>query len=388
MDFRGKRVLVLDGYGRQIPSIVQQLYDLGCIITTLNCSKLDVGYTSHYPKYRIVAPETRNNNVALKSVLDREIMSGKYDVVFPMLEPSTEVLLSNANQYEKYVKIIAASYEAFERAYDKQETMRICMENGIPCPITKMDDESMDEYLSKVNFPLAIKPRKGTGSIGFRKINNINELKLLIERGDLIISEYVIQEYIPQTDSQYGAYLMLDKKHDTKSALVVDKIRWYPIDGGAGCFIKTIDRPDIIDYSKKLLEKLNWSSFGHVGFIDDPRDGLPKVMEINGRIPASIKICKYAGIDIVRQLLESAFEEDIQEHYNEIPVGLGLRYFQTDLLWFIQSPNRWKTKPAWFDNRKTKDYIFSVRDPLPFFSYTVNHILSFNEDMKKRSRKI
>ena len=73
MDFKGTRVLVLDGYGRQIATIVQQLHDLGCIITTLNTSKLDIGYTSHYPKKKLLHPETRHDMEALKKVLDKPI---------------------------------------------------------------------------------------------------------------------------------------------------------------------------------------------------------------------------------------------------------------------------------------------------------------------------
>ena len=42
MDYKGKKVLVLDGFGRQQASILRQLHDLGCIITTVNDCKLDV----------------------------------------------------------------------------------------------------------------------------------------------------------------------------------------------------------------------------------------------------------------------------------------------------------------------------------------------------------
>ena len=50
--------------------------------------------------------------------------------------------------------------------------MTACMQNGIPCPITKMDDETLEAFLSKVTFPLAAKPRKGSGSAGFKKIDS------------------------------------------------------------------------------------------------------------------------------------------------------------------------------------------------------------------------
>jgi hypothetical protein len=68
----------------------------------------------------------------------------------------------------------------------------------------------------------------------------------------------------------------------------------------------------------------------------------------------------------------------------DIPEGLCTRYFHTDFMWLIKSPNRFNSTPSWFSFKKNRDYIFSWRDPLPFFSYSVEHILSYKKDMKKR----
>ena len=54
--------------------------------------------------------------------------------------------------------------------------MKICMENQIPCPITKMDNETMEEFLAKIDFPLVAKPRKGSGAAGFKRIMNRKQL--------------------------------------------------------------------------------------------------------------------------------------------------------------------------------------------------------------------
>jgi hypothetical protein len=64
MNFKGLRVLVLDGYGRQIPSIICQLRELKCHITTISCSKLDPGYASKYPDKKLIYP--RFNDAVLK----------------------------------------------------------------------------------------------------------------------------------------------------------------------------------------------------------------------------------------------------------------------------------------------------------------------------------
>ncbi|MBR5527386.1 MAG: ATP-grasp domain-containing protein [Clostridia bacterium] len=385
MDFKGKRVLLLDGYGRQIPSILIQLHRLGCIVTTICESKLDVGYTSRYPKKRIAVHGIREDSSVYKAAIEDELAKNSYDVLFPVLERATDICISDEFK-AKYpdIKVIAATREAFEKAYDKQQTMRICMENNIPCPITKMDDETMEEYLSKVSFPICAKPRKGSGGAGFKRIMNREELDKYIADGTIKVEEYVIQELIPKGGSQYGGYVLMDKDHKPQFTMAVESCRWFPIDGGPGCYIRTINHPGMNDSSNRLLEKLDWTSFGHIGYIMDPRDNTPKVMEINGRIPASIKICDWAGMDPVKNMLLLAYGEKLEPITKPVPEHLALRYFHTDLLWFIKNPNRFKANPSWFYCRKQKDYIFSWSDPVPFFSYAIEHAMSYRKDMAKR----
>ncbi|MCC8141174.1 MAG: ATP-grasp domain-containing protein [Lachnospiraceae bacterium] len=386
--FNGLRVLLLDGYGRQIPSILQQLHELGCCVTTVNDSKLDVGYCSRYPKYKIVVPGIKENRSLLENFIKEEVTSGKYDVVFPMLEKATDILTENRDYYSQFSKIIAAPREAFIQAYNKQETMQKCMEIGIPCPLTKRDSESLEEYLANVNFPLALKLRKGTGSIGFLCVNDEQELLELINTKRINLEEYVLQEYISGFQSLYSAYILLDQNGTVKTAVSGETTRWFPVDGGPGCFLECKYNKDIIDYSIKLLRKLNWVGFAHLSYIIDPLSGQPKLMEINGRIPAGIKVCSLVGAKPVLQLLELAYDDEVSDFSHCQNDGVCLRYFHTDILWLMKSKNRFHTNPAWFNFKKNHDYIFSWKDPLPFFGYGISHLLNLQSDMKKRNRKL
>ena len=238
--------------------------------------------------------------------------------------------------------------------------------------------------MQKVSFPLAAKPRKGSGGAGFKRILNRQELDNYITDGTIKLDDYVLQELIPKGGLQYGGYVMMDKNHQPQSTLVVESCRWFPIDGGPGCYIRTLNHEGMIDSSNRLLQALDWVSFGHIGFIMDPRDNKPKVMEINGRIPASIKICEWAGTEPVKNMLDLAYGKKLQKMTKPIPEKLALRYFHTDVMWFIKNPERWKAKPNWFYCLRQKDYIFSWADPIPFFSYAIEHMKTYKKDMAKR----
>ena len=385
MDFKGKKVLLLDGFGRQIASILTQLKRLGCVVTTMNASKLDIGYSSRYPKKRIVVKGIRTDSDVYREAIRKALSNEKYDIVFPVIERSTDIIHElNENGELGDLKFVAAPKEAFQKAYDKQQTMTICMESGIPCPITKLDNETLEEYLSKVDFPLACKPRKGSGGAGFKKVNSMEELQKYIDDGTICIEEYVIQEYIPQTEHMNNCYVMLDDNQNPIYSVALETCRWYPVDGGPGCYGRTIDKPIINESAIKLLQEMKWSGFGQVSFMVDPRDGVPKVSEINGRISAGVKMMDLVGCTPIKYMLERAYGEPLEPIKHKIPVGQGLRYFHTDILWFLKSPKRFKSDPSWFNFRRSKDYVFSWADPIPFFTYTIEHMLTYKKDMAKR----
>ena len=385
MDYKGIRVLVFDGYGRQVPTILKQLHELGCIITTINDSRLDIGYTSRYPSKKIVIKGCRESADVMRPFLEQSIKEEKFDVLFPLLEKSTDLVLSlkEGGVIKKEI-VVSAPREAFMKAYDKQLTMKACMENNIPCPMSKLEGETLDEYLAKVQFPLACKPRKGSGSAGFKIVESKEQLEQLIADKIIIQEDYVFQEYIPHTDYHYGVYVMYDKDGECSYSVVVQSCRQYPVDGGPGCFIRTVNNNQIKRDAERLLKVLDWKGFGHVGFIMDPRDGIAKVMEINGRITAGIKISVCVGIPSVRILLDTAYEQPVEKITIKVPENIGMRHFQADFMWLLKAPNRFTAKPNWFNFRHSYDYVFSWKDPWPFIPYTIEHLLSYRSDIKKR----
>jgi hypothetical protein len=64
--------------------------------------------------------------------------------------------------------------------------------------------------------------------------------------------------------------------------------------------------------------------------------------------------------------------------------GLYLRYFLSDCVWFLRSPDRFKARPSffWFFGRNLKYEIFSWADPAPtlaFFLYFFLRLLNPKE---------
>lgn len=383
---KGVKVLLLEGFARQSMAIMEALHKNGCHITTYNSSKLDLGYLSHYPNKKIIGFWDRNNEEKSVHALMKVLRADHYDVTIPMTDFSATLLSKNKHQLEKYTHVAVNDWDIFIQASDKLNTMIACMDNNIPCPRTLRKAETIDDVInSGLQFPYIIKPRVGYGSIGFHCIKNVEDLK---RNFDDCVKKYgpmIVQEYIPQTDIQYKCEVFIGEDGQVKSAHVFDKTRWYPIDGGSTCCSTSVDRPDIIENSVKLLQTIGWRGYGDVDLIQDPRDHVAKVMEINPRITASVKVCLYSGVDFARQIVEFETGRKVTE-YKEYKKGVCLRYLHTDILWFLESPNRFKAKPSWFSWKNTTDQIWNPRDPLPWFGYTLQGVGKFGKEKKKRKR--
>ncbi len=386
MNFKGTKVLLLDGFCRQNAILLKELHKLGCLVTTLCSSKLDVSYSSRYPKKRILDGNFKSDLAYYEALILKLASSGEYDVIFPVVEESTEICAKNRNELEKHLKVIAPPIEAFEKARDKQLTMKLCMENGIFCPKTKMDNETLDEYLSTVQYPLALKPREGRGSVGFKKVNNREELDRLIDDGTVKVEEYVIQEFVDEAEIHRVSYTVIGNDGETKSSLIAKSTRPYPLVVGTNSLFESVHMPEIAKQSEDLLKLMGWKGYASVCFIESDKDHIPKVMEINGRISASFKISVLAGLPIVKQLLEIAYGEDVTPMPEQLRYGVRVSHSQSGLMWKIKAKDRFRKEPSTTGKRGKKDIVFSWGDPLPYITYSLQCLGKYKKEMKKRER--
>lgn len=377
------KVLLIEGRARQVLPLAKSMYQLGAEVTTYNGGKLDPGYSSKYPKRKLLAffdaKQPERSFEALKSELEKY----HYDMVIPLNDDIAIQLSKHKKELSKYTVPIVEDWDTFQFACDKLKTMQVCMGNGIPCPKTFT---SLDDFLnveSTVSYPIVVKPRIGQAAVGFHTSDNKADVEGYFQKAEQKYGPMLIQEYIPQTDIQYKCEMYVDRDGKLKAACVFAKNRWYPVDGGSSTLNTTVDRPDIVETCKLLLEKIGWKGYADIDLIQDPRDGMAKVMEINPRITGSVKICYAAGVNFSKLILQDFNGEEVDEAFNT-NFGLQLRYMHTDVLWFFKSKDRFSCKPSWFNFKNCVHQIFSWDDPWPTVTFTIQGFAKFFKDKKKR----
>lgn len=385
MSERRKSVLLLEAYTRQVLPIARGFSKLGWRVLTLNASRLDLGNVTRYADRKIVLDRAILEKEAwLMSTVEILLETEKIDLIVPLSDFSASVLAKNKERLRDKVALAVNDLDVFMLAYDKLHTMALCERQDIPCPKTVLAPKSIDD-IEPLGYPLVVKPRSACGSIGFHVIENHKELIHFMTNAENPLTDWVYQQYIPNSGTQYNVHLFMDAKHQVKTMIVAEKSRFFPIDGGASTFCRTVNRPDIEAICEKLVGAMNWIGYCDVDLILDPRDQCPKVIEVNARISANVKLCFLCGADIARQIVECYFDEPVTA-YKAPEKEVRLRCLHTDLLWFFKSPMRFKSKPSWFSFRHTRDQIFSLADPFPFFSFSLQSLFHYKRAMKVRKR--
>ena len=382
MGYKGLKVLILEGYARQCLPFMESFKKHGCEVTVLCNSRLDLAYVSRFADHRIIGVCDPAKYDESEKYIRELIKTGGFDLVVPLVDFSARILSANKAELNKYAKVAANDHEVFSRANDKLEVMQVCMENQIPCPKTLLKATNYQEVRdTQLVFPVVVKPRRGFGARDFHCFESEQEVIAFAEKNDL--SQYVVQEYIPQGNMNLSANLFIDNDGIPKSSFVYASRRWYPLKGGTGTFNELVNRPDVERISKKLASLMKLRGCIGIDLIHDPRDDTAKVIEVNPRIMACAKIGFIAGIDLAKQILQKEYGQKVSL-YTNYDKRIRIRMSQTDVLWFLRSPKRFKSQPSFFSCRYVKDQVFSWYDPLPWFSFTLQAILRYKSEMKNR----
>lgn len=383
---RRKRVLILEGYCKQSLPFIRGFKKLGCEVTVLCGSKLDCAYASRLPDHKIVGICDLKRSVESENFIIKLIKTGKYDLVYPVFDFSARILSHNKEDLSKYAVIYANDKNIFDKANDKNEVMLTCMNNGIPCPNTIFDISSV-ENIKQVNikFPIIIKPRRMYGARGYHKFNDIQELEQYVEEKEINLSEYVIQEYIPEGSRLMGANIFIDRDGEIKSSYLYICEHIYPESGGTSTLNAILQRDDIKEYCNKLVKLMNLRGEVGVDLMIDRRDNIGKVIEINVRPVHGVAVGFFFGVDNAKQVYQDAFDQSVSVmEINRIDTAV--RIMQTDFLWFLSSPDRFKRTPRKLGYKHVKEQMFFWDDPFPWLAFLLAGVKDYRKKMVEKTQ--
>ena len=131
----------------------------------------------------------------------------KITAVLSLIDPELEILANHKEEFAKEnIKIIVSEKNVVNLCFDKYLTYEFLKENGLPGIPTYL---KINEILSAIenrqlSFPIVIKPRRGSASIGISIIHSIQELLANWKENE----EMIVQPFIK--DNEYGVDCYVD----------------------------------------------------------------------------------------------------------------------------------------------------------------------------------
>jgi predicted ATP-grasp superfamily ATP-dependent carboligase len=305
--------------------------------------------------------------------LEQELAAGRYDVLLPM-ELSTQLLVTrNRQRLEKLVRIPFADADLTFRVHDKGFLAAFATGHGVDCPATffPRGPEHAATLAPDLPYPVLVKPRHSSGGRGIARV---------VQRADFpaaytaVHARYplpIIQECIPPGGEALGVAVLMNFASEARASFAYRRLREYPITGGPSTLRESAWNPGLQQSAERLLSCLGWVGVAMVEFKVDPRDGRPKLLEVNPRFWGSLHHAIVCGVDFPFLLYRLAVEGDV-DRVRGYQVGAKSRsLLHGDLLHFLKNPDRFHLRPALYDF-SIPDDVLSADDPLP----TVGRIVS------------
>ena len=307
------KILVSDCWTRKTLSTVRSLGKAGYEVHTISHTYLSPAIWSRYSNKHHILPFPEEKPEEYLTKILELLKTNDFSYIFTMDEAATKIILQNRSLIEQFTKIPLPEISVFNKANDKWETLCLAKELGIPIPksFLPLDQTELENSILQLGFPLIIKARSSSGSRGVKRITSQLEFD---KHYPLIKNKYgfpIIQECIPWEGQGVGVGI-LAKHGKTLVAFSYKRLREYPVKGGPSTLRESTKQEDLIEYSRKLINKLGWQGVSMVEFKMDPRDGIPKLMEINPRFWGSLQLAQVSGINFPDLLYRMMENESIQ----------------------------------------------------------------------------
>lgn len=383
------KIAILDAQTIQTLTIAKSLKMLNYYVILLCDSKKSYGFHTRFADRKIIAPSIQNDIEGFHHFFMTFLEKERIDVIIPMNDYSADYISLNKDILSQRTNFIMPSYNIFLNAHNKNRLMRICSENGFPHPKTVdlSEVEDVEQAGKEIGFPALIKPNISTGARGIAIVNSVSEIRKKLPQITRNYGDCHLQEFIQPGGKQYKVELFVSDQKLINST-VIHKIRFYPEKGGSSCYCQTIQNDDLVSVCFDVLKILKWEGFADFDLIEDPNDHIVKIMEINPRIPASIKASSFSGVNFAENIVQGSLKRPFTKyHYKP---GRYLRYLGLDILWLMQSRSRFKSNPSWIKTLFSTRQVLqdgSFDDLQPFIYGTIGGLLKQLNPRFRTSKK-
>lgn len=237
----------------------------------------------------------------------------RVDALISLNDLELPILAENKARFEADgVTVIVSSPQVIDICFDKYKTAQWIESIGLKSPKSYVRLDEVKQALAKgeVAFPLFMKPRWGSGSIGLESIEDMEKLEMYYHllmkkiKKSILATASVGDEYIliqeKLTGDEFGLDVMNDLKGNNVAVSVKKKLA---MRAGETDKAVTVDLPVVRKMGRLVGEKLH-----HIGNLDmdimQRANGDYCVLELNPRFGGGFPFSYEAGVNFPKAIID------------------------------------------------------------------------------------
>ena len=237
----------------------------------------------------------------------------KVNALISLNDLELPILANNKHLFEELgVKVIVSSSEVIDICFDKYKTAQWIESIGLKSPKTyiRLEDAKKALETGEISFPLFMKPRWGSGSIGLESISDMEDLEIYYNilmkkiKKTILATASVGNEYIliqeKLTGNEYGLDVMNDLDGNNVGVSVKQKLA---MRSGETDKAITLDLPDVKQMGERIGKELR-----HIGNLDvdimQRANGDYCILELNPRFGGGFPFSYEAGVNLPKAIIE------------------------------------------------------------------------------------
>lgn len=280
---------MLGGYPAGL-AVARALAPQGVQVICVWHERAEVGRRSRHVDRCVESPDPVRAEGEYVKLLEEIADQTAGGVLMPTSDEAVGAVARHRDGLADAFRVACVGWPVAERCLDKARTYALADELGVATPAT-LEIGSLAELEAareRIVFPSVVKPRRS--HLYYRRfrskmalVDDFDALLAAWRDADSAGLEMLVQEFVPGDDTHgvnYNAYVV---DGVAVAETTAQKLRLAPPRTGFPCAIVSREIPEIIEPARRLLAGMGYEGFANVEFKRDERDGVYKLMEVNGR---------------------------------------------------------------------------------------------------------
>jgi D-aspartate ligase len=351
------------------------------IIALVYDEKEDMGYVSKYVTERIPAPHPEKSEDQFLDVLVKSAAHLGGSLVIPTSDETLCAISRHKTLLERYYLVACTEWSITEKFIDKKHTYALADSAGVPTPKTMVphSPEDVERYSRNIDYPCLVKPCKSHSyedrfKRKMLRVENFQQMLAAYQEAADSGLEIMLQELIPGDDTYGVNYNSYFWNGEPLTEFTAEKVRNAPPQVGSPRVAISKYIPEVLEPGRKILQTMGFYGYSCTEFKKDARDGIYKLMEVNGRHNRSGLLAVHCGINfpwiqyqhLACGKLPSACDYRTGIYWIDIfrDITFSLKFFSKE-----RFPLSQYIRPY----RNSRVYaIWDKQDPKPFFRRAIN----------------